>query len=262
MCAITASTYIVTFFMQLFACGKPSTFFNFGATGCHTDRQLYLSNLVFLFSAGTDIAGDAFLLCIPIPLLWKLQVGQRQKIILLGIFLLPIIPIIFGILRLVFCNPVNGSVDVIKFTFYSMLENAVGMFPPTRPSTKFTKLTSFPAIITACLPSMRLFFLNRTGNTTAQTGPPNYGRSNFSKKPSTFDSAYDHFDNRDRKGAIPLEHVVEARRGEIDLDSSHSNESRSHILQKGVMVTREYTVTEHPSTPTNTADEREFGRAV
>lgn len=258
MCFITASTYTVTFFLQLFACGAPSTFFNFGETGCHTDRQLYLSNLVFLFSAGTDIAGDAFLLCIPIPLLWKLQVPQRQKIILLGIFLLPIVPIIFGILRLVFCNPTNGEVDVIKFTFYSMLENSVGPSPPFH--IRVSALNPSPAIITACLPSMRLFFLNRSGTTTAHTSPPSYGRSNTSKKTPTFDSAYDHFDGRDRKGAIPLEHVVEARGGEIDVDSSHSGESRSRILQKGVMVTREYTVSEHLMTPT--AREEEYGTAV
>ena len=255
MCAITASTYTTTFFIQLFACGAPGNFFKIGDEGCHTTRDLYLSNLVFLFSAGTDIAGDIFLLCIPIPLLWKLQVSQRQKIILLGIFLLPIIPIIFGILRLVFCNPVNGTVDVVKFTFYSNLENNAGTHTNTHPLSP-TPLLTFPstAIITACLPSMRLFFLNRTGTTTVHTnGPSSYGRSNFSKKPSTFDSSYD------RKGAIPLEHVVEATRGEIDLDSAHSNESRSYILQKGVLVTREYTVSEQPRTP---RDEREFGRAV
>jgi hypothetical protein len=126
MCFVTASTFIVTVFLQLFACGSPGTFFKFGEEGCHTDRQLYLSNLVFLFSAGTDIACDVLLIFIPFPLLWKLQVNERQKLILAAIFLLPLIPITFGILRLVFCNPVTGTVDVIKFTFYFMLENTAG----------------------------------------------------------------------------------------------------------------------------------------
>lgn len=126
MCFITGSTYLVTVFLQLFACGSPGTFFKLGEEGCHTPRQLYMSNLVFLFSAGTDIACDVLLIFIPFPLLWKLQIKDRQKIILGSIFLLPLLPITFGILRLVFCNPTTGTVNVIKFTFYHMLENTAG----------------------------------------------------------------------------------------------------------------------------------------
>lgn len=129
MCFITGSTLIVVIFIQLFACGSPDVFFKFGEEGCHTPRDIYLSNLVFLFSAGTDIACDVFLIFIPFPLLWKLQVNRRQKIHLTIIFLLPLIPITFGILRLVFCNPTTGTVNVVKFTFYFMLENTAGKRP-------------------------------------------------------------------------------------------------------------------------------------
>ena len=130
MLVITASTYVIILFMQLFARGSPADSFKFGAEDCSSERDTYLANLVFLFSAGTDIAIEALLLLIPFPLLWKLQVNQRQKCILTGIFLLPLLPITFGILRLVFCNPTSGSVDVIKFTFYHMLENTAGTVPP------------------------------------------------------------------------------------------------------------------------------------
>ena len=93
---------------------------------------------------------------IPFPLLWKLQVNQRQKMILVAIFLLPTIPIIFGVLRLVFVDPTNGPVDVIKFTFYSMLENTAGKpqysqqlrFQPDRSSSNHHSLPSL-------LPSLR-----------------------------------------------------------------------------------------------------------
>lgn len=126
MMIVTAATLITTIFLQLFACGTPGSFFKLGEEGCSTKRDIYMSNLVFLFSAGTDIACDVFLIFIPFPLLWKLQVSQRQRIILVVIFLLPLIPICFGILRLVFCNPTAGTVDVVKFTFYFMLENTAG----------------------------------------------------------------------------------------------------------------------------------------
>jgi hypothetical protein len=130
MLFVTASTYVITTSIQLFACGAPADFFKFGAEGCSSDRDMYLANLVFLFSAGTDIGVDALLFLIPFPLLWKLQVDQRQKCILTGIFLLPLLPITFGILRLVFCNPTSGEVNVIKFMFYHMLENTAGTVLP------------------------------------------------------------------------------------------------------------------------------------
>jgi hypothetical protein len=129
MMFVVASTLLTTIFLQLFACGSPSAFFKLGEEGCSSDREIYLSNLVFLFSAGTDIACDVLLIIIPFPLLWKLQVNDRQKVILVVIFLLPLIPICFGILRLVFCNPTTGTVNVVKFTFYSMLENTAGKTP-------------------------------------------------------------------------------------------------------------------------------------
>jgi hypothetical protein len=112
---VTASTCVVTIFMQLFACGAPATFFKFGAEGCSSKRDIYNANLGFLFSAGSDIAVDVLLLLIPFPLLWRLQVNQRQKCLLATIFLLLLPPITFGILRLIFCNPISETVDVVKF---------------------------------------------------------------------------------------------------------------------------------------------------
>ncbi|KAF1965308.1 hypothetical protein BU23DRAFT_604310 [Bimuria novae-zelandiae CBS 107.79] len=232
MLFVTASTYIITIFMQLFACGAPSTFFKFGPEGCSSQRDIYLSNLVFLFSAGSDIAVDALLLLIPFPLLWKLQVNQRRKIILATIFLLPLLPITFGILRLVFCNPTTGSVNVIKFTFYHMLENTA-------------------AIITACLPSMRLFFfLNKTGNKTRSSEPYAGGYRvgngySISRARAMFSGT---MSRNDTKGVIPLENMDEGR--DTETPRRDSDESQSRILHKGAMVTREYSVT----APSNESD--------
>lgn len=67
--------------------------------------------------------------------------------ILVGIFLLPIVPVIFGVVRLIVCNPNpdSGVVNVIKFQLFSLLENTA-------------------AIITASLPSLRLFVTSSRNN--------------------------------------------------------------------------------------------------
>lgn len=130
--------------------------------GCAEPYRLYLSNLVFLFSAGTDIAGDVLILLIPFPLLFQLRTTPQQKAILIIIFLLPLLPILFGILRLVFCNPTTGIVNVIKFQLFSLLENTA-------------------AIVTACLPSFRLFVTNSRNNSRVTTPYYQNGFSGITK---------------------------------------------------------------------------------
>lgn len=136
---------------------------------------MYLSNLVFLFSAGTDIACDCLIILIPFPLLWKLRTSRQQKIVLIIIFLLPLVPIVFGILRLVFCNPTTGVVDVIRFQLFSLLENTA-------------------AIITACLPSFRLFVTSSRNNSRVTTPYYQNGFSSITKTGK----------NREHTGSIRL----------------------------------------------------------
>jgi hypothetical protein len=140
---------------------------------------------------------------IPFPLLRKLRVNERQKYILVGIFLLPIIPIIFAVLRLVKANATTGNVDPIAFQLYSMLENAL-------------------AIITSCLPSIRLFVSKQTGTTT------NASQRYYGKGISTA-STTDPF-GRSKKGSIPLDTFVETHNGDIVEDTT------------GILVKQDYVV--------------------
>ena len=73
---------------------------------------------------------------------------------MIALFSLPIIPIIFAVLRLVMANATNKNVDPVKFQLYSMLENNT-------------------AIITSCLPSLRLFIVN-TRDASNQPGSLRY----------------------------------------------------------------------------------------
>ncbi|KAL4949364.1 hypothetical protein BDW69DRAFT_188388 [Aspergillus filifer] len=78
----------------------------------------------------------------PLSLLPTLQIPPRKKHILASIFSLPIIPIIFAVLRFVIANAESENVDPIKFQLYSMLENS-------------------SAIVNSCLPSLRLFVVKQ-----------------------------------------------------------------------------------------------------
>jgi hypothetical protein len=167
---------------------------------------------------------------IPFPLLRKLQITSRQKWILAGIFFLPIIPIIFAILRLVKANATTHNVDPIRFQLYSMLENT-------------------SAIITSCLPSIRLFVVSTRA--TTHSGSSRYYSHGFSSSVNTRDQ---NTFRGTQKGAIPLETVVGTKNGHIIEDDGTvgralSGDSQEEILnprysQKGITVTREFSVTE------------------
>lgn len=171
---------------------------------------------------------------IPFPLLRKLKVNRRKRWILIGVFSLPIIPIIFAILRLVMSNPKTHNVDPIKFQLFSMLENTF-------------------AIVTSCLPAFRLFIVNAHKSTANNdTQPSNrYSRGN-SGPCRNFGGSY-----RNRQNAcIPLgsfndsyhhANVVHDRGGAVDKAISKDSDEeslypRSTTPTGGILITRDYRV--------------------
>ena len=92
----------------------------------------------------------------PLPLLKKLQINSRQKTILVVIFLTPLIVITFAIFRLVETNPTSTTFDPIRLNLFSTLEVSCCKYILLK--SDLSNLCS--AIIAACLPSIRLFFLS------------------------------------------------------------------------------------------------------
>jgi hypothetical protein len=165
----------------------------------------------------------------PFPLLRKLQINSRQMWILGCVFSLPIIPIIFATLRLVRANATTHNVDPIRFQLYSMLENT-------------------SAIITSCLPSIRLFIVNIRGST--HPGLPRYCWHGVASSLKVNDQKALH---GPQNGALPLESLVETQNGHIAEDFGTarrplSGDSQQVILsplfsKTSVVITREFSVT-------------------
>ncbi|KAH8697813.1 hypothetical protein BGW36DRAFT_379522 [Talaromyces proteolyticus] len=219
MVAVTAATYSTSVVLQMFACFPIRDFFTIGR--CGSTKDIFYSNLVFHFSVGSDIAGDVLIMLIPFPLLRKLQIKPRQRNILILVFLFPIIPIVFGILRLVEANATTDNVDPIRFTLWSMLEN-------------------ISAIIASCLPALRLFvFSSRTSTYPA-------GSSSYSRKYHRRAESHPHSFNG-HNSSVPLENLIETNTDyTLEHTGKHgtpaSRESQEEILKStsGVMVTREF----------------------
>ena len=124
---------------------------------------------------------------IPFPLLYKLKIDNQKRWILIGLFALPIIPIMFACLRLAETNNPDHNVDPIKFQLFSMLENT-------------------SAIITSCLPAFRLFVIN-SHHSSSHSGSRSSHR--FSRGLSSSFRSIGSSSQGKQKMAIPLESLVE-----------------------------------------------------
>ncbi|KAJ5107002.1 hypothetical protein N7456_003677 [Penicillium angulare] len=232
MCGVTASTWVTSIVLQEFACDPISDFFTLGK--CSSARDIFYSNLVFHFSVGTDIAGDVCVMVIPFPLLYKLKVNNQKRWILILVFSLPIIPIIFAILRLVMTNPKTHNVDPIRFQLFTMLENT-------------------SAIVTSCLPAFRLFIVNTQKSTITSDSDPSrringayrsFGDSSRNKQKTSiplnsFSESYYQADIIHDKGAIGR-----AISKESDEESLYPGSPTTPT--HGVLVTRETHVVSKP----------------
>ena len=65
---------------------------------------------------------------IPVSLLWKVRIGLRQKLVLLGLFSLTIVIIIFAIVRVAVITSHSYRPDQTWLYMWSLIEQAVGKF--------------------------------------------------------------------------------------------------------------------------------------
>ena len=98
---------------------------------------------------------------------------------------------------------------------------------------------------------MRLF-MQKQGTTTRPAQPygdtNGYGKNKYLFSQKTYRGSH--------KGAIPLGDVSETHVRGVDAGSRNSGESHSQILQKGVLVTKEYQVSTVPA-----RSDEELGRS-
>ncbi|KAF2084319.1 hypothetical protein K490DRAFT_8342, partial [Saccharata proteae CBS 121410] len=99
MMAIVGVFTVIMVFVNAFECSKPSDAFNweillYGYGHCRNLHHVYFGQ------AGFNIGSDIIIICLPFPILAKLQMKRARRIALFGIFAVGIISILASILRL------------------------------------------------------------------------------------------------------------------------------------------------------------------
>ena len=148
----------------------------------------------------------------PFPLLSRLRINNRKKAILIVIFLLPLFVIAFAILRLVVTNAEGKTVDPIRLALFSTVEVSCCKSHPQYPIRRGHHnliVDDCAAIIAACLPSIRLFFIPRSANSSRKQR--SYGRRNEAP-----------IDSLPREDTLPLQNLVKTRQPQDWTDSVES----------------------------------------
>jgi hypothetical protein len=82
----TIGQAIATFFSDLLQCHPIAFFWDKSVGGkCFNTIAFYFA------SAGTSIFGDAWILCLPMPVFWGLQIALKRRLVLMSMFALGIV---------------------------------------------------------------------------------------------------------------------------------------------------------------------------
>ncbi|KAI0907487.1 hypothetical protein F4823DRAFT_602886 [Ustulina deusta] len=97
MIGITVAWTLAFFFTTVFQCGTRWSM-NWSPIGIFLSQCIESLNVLTVFSA-TDILSDLIIICMPIPLIWRLHLPTKKKIALNSVFLIGFFTIGAGIAR-------------------------------------------------------------------------------------------------------------------------------------------------------------------
>ncbi|KAL8932038.1 MAG: hypothetical protein Q9211_006563, partial [Gyalolechia sp. 1 TL-2023] len=117
-------------------------------------------DLYFLVSGAINTFTDFALLALPIPVLWSLKAGTRQKVLLTAIFTVGLVVCVVSIVRLIVLSEVDKSditckrdpsISIPSRSLTSLQGNYV-------PAACWTAAEPSIAVVSACIPSLRPLF--------------------------------------------------------------------------------------------------------
>ncbi|CAG8150323.1 unnamed protein product [Penicillium salamii] len=182
--------------------------------------------------AGTNLAFDIAIFVLPMPVLWKLQLRQKEKIVLTGLFALGFFVTIIQIARIFQVKNLKVVTDSEKLIIWSVIEVSLGVchFHFTRLDQILTFKTSIQAIIT-CIPTFGPLFKSfaRTVSSHRHNGTgPSYPLNSMNG--GVFQSKNSGINTSAIFGSRTENTGTTVHSGREGVRLSHGTGSREHIL--------------------------------
>ncbi|XXH03066.1 hypothetical protein Hte_009456 [Hypoxylon texense] len=190
---IVAAWSISFFFATLFAC-RLSFWAVWGSTvdlitQCIESMQLVLALCI------TDFMTDVIIICIPIPLVWRLNLTTTRKIAVSIVFLLGAVTIAASLTRLVIIARAvaigfdsDATLVITENIYWGLVECAVGIFAACLPTLQFLLLKEVPW---KSLKSLKSLFKARQSDETYTGIRDNPDLTATSRRPFRFASKSD-----------------------------------------------------------------------
>ncbi|KAK3360440.1 hypothetical protein B0T25DRAFT_130115 [Lasiosphaeria hispida] len=143
-----------TFFSSIMTCWPVEAYW-LAVTGM---QGVCLNKGVLTFSnAGINIATDLILIVVPVPLLWRLQIPKKQKIILMGLFCVGALAVVTSIIRLqslymiAIAPQAEQSVMGVSIAIWSCIEINTAIICASIPAIKPLVVKAFPKMLLSSL---------------------------------------------------------------------------------------------------------------
>ncbi|EAA29286.1 hypothetical protein GE21DRAFT_6923 [Neurospora crassa] len=110
-------------------------------------------NIITFTNAGINIASDLVLAIIPIPLLWKLQIPKKQKLVLTSLFGMGMFASVMSIVRLSSLQQIGAapaeeqSVMGVSIAIWSCIEVNIAIMCASAPALKPLVIKVFPKML-------------------------------------------------------------------------------------------------------------------
>lgn len=143
----TALAYVGDWIASAYTCHPPSTYFQFGkhfslasdqanVLGmCSKPIDIKGGNISISYSTAVDILSDLMIMVLPLRLLHKLQVSNRQKMGLAGVFTVGVLVIATAIVRLTQIIGAERS-DPVGLAVWGLVESSVSVIVGSLPPLK------------------------------------------------------------------------------------------------------------------------------
>ncbi|KAM0127281.1 hypothetical protein ACHAP3_008849 [Botrytis cinerea] len=132
--AFTLVVYIGCVISQFLACRSLAAWFEVGA--CGTPHDVYASFVSTVWAFCADITTDIIIAVFPMPILWRLQMSQKQKLGIIGVFSVGFMSAIASIVRFTAVMITNGTSQpsVVWQAAWGMVEMAVAVVASSLPT--------------------------------------------------------------------------------------------------------------------------------
>ncbi|KAE8393535.1 hypothetical protein BDV23DRAFT_180596 [Aspergillus alliaceus] len=184
ICVFLTLGYFVSCYIAFLVCCQPLSYYWTQYRDPNGGKCIFNLYPFYIGNAAANVATDAVILIVPIPLVWKLQMRTTQKILVSSIFLLGSFACVASIVRIYFMTFLSKSLDITwimgDIFIWSSVEPCIGIVCACLPTLQPLLRSTLKRIVRSSNIDEQLGSTGKTGSVSRkQHKPPSGSRCLF-----------------------------------------------------------------------------------